>query len=204
MKKQLSLLPHLGFSKIIYSVTLGILSLFAALVFADSKTTSIANEVNVYSARKEALIKPLLDRFSQETGIKVNLITGEADALLTRLQSEGSASPADVFITVDAGRLQRAKTANMLQVVVNETLQQKVPAHLRDKDNYWFGLSKRARPIFYAKNRVDPKTLSTYEALADPQWRGRICFRSSDNIYNQSLVASMIAANGTEATEQQA
>ena len=161
-----------------------------------------AGEVNLYSARKEALIKPLLDRFSAETGIEVNLVTGKADALLKRLESEGRNSPADLLLTTDAGRLDRAKRAGVLAPVKSRVLEERVPANYRDPEGYWYGLSVRARPIVYVKARVKPEELSTYEALADPKWKGRICIRSSNNIYNQSLVASMIAANGVEATEQ--
>ena len=160
-----------------------------------------ASEVNVYSARKEALIKPLLDKFEKQSGIEVNLITGKADALLQRLKIEGSASPADVFITVDAGRLQRAKEAGVLQAIDSTVLQQSIPQHLRDADNLWFGLSQRARTIFYAKDRVAADQLSSYEDLADDKWRGKLCLRSSNNIYNQSLVASMIENIGPEKTQ---
>lgn len=162
---------------------------------------AVADEVNVYSARKEALILPLLEKFEASTGIEVNLITAKADELLKRLESEGRSTPADVFITTDAGRLQRAKEAGVLAAIDNPVLNARIPQHLRDSDNYWYGLSQRARVIFYAKDRVDPARLSTYEALADEHWRGRICIRSSGNIYNQSLVASMIEAHGVEATE---
>lgn len=160
-----------------------------------------AAEVNLYSARKERLIKPLLDRFTEETGIEVNLVTGKADALLQRLQSEGRNTPADLLITTDAGRLHRAKVAGVTQAVELERLSKIVPSSFRDPEGHWFGLSLRARPILYVRNRVDPSNLSSYEALTDPQWHGRICIRSSDNIYNQSLVASMIEANGIELTE---
>lgn len=163
-------------------------------------TTASASEVNVYSARKEALIKPLLDKFTTETGIKVNLVTGKADALLTRLKSEGSATPADVFVTTDAGRLYRAKSAGVLQAITSEELEKNIPANLRDKDNFWFGLTQRARPIFYAKDRVKPSELASYEALTNEKWKGRICIRSSSNIYNQSLVASMLDSRGEEKT----
>jgi iron(III) transport system substrate-binding protein len=159
------------------------------------------SEVNVYSARKEALIKPLLDKFEKSSGITVNLITGKADALLQRLKIEGKASPADVFITVDAGRLQRAKEAGVLQPVDSAFLQQSIPAHLRDADNLWFGLSQRARTIFYAKDKVKADQLSSYEDLADSKWKGKLCLRSSNNIYNQSLVAAMIDNIGPEKTQ---
>ena len=160
-----------------------------------------ADEVNVYSARKEALILPVLKKFQAETGIGFNLITAKADALLKRLEAEGQSTPADVFITTDAGRLQRARAAGVLQPVDNPILAARIPENLRDKDNYWFGLSQRARVIFYAKNKVTPSELSTYEALTDEKWKHRICIRSSDNIYNQSLVASMIEADGIAQTE---
>lgn len=176
--------------------------LVAALATATAlPAVSLATEVNLYSARKEALIKPLLDRFSDETGIRVNLVTGKADALLKRLQSEGVNSPADLLITTDAGRLHRAKEAGVTQAVSSEALESGIPAKYRDPDGHWFGLSVRARPILYVKGKVDPADLSSYEDLADPKWKQRICIRSSDNVYNQSLVASLIAANGPEETE---
>ncbi len=181
--------------KLVLPCLLAVLSVVPNSVLANS------NVVNIYSARKEALILPLLKRFKQETGIHYRLVTGKADGLLKRLELEGKHSPADIFITVDAGRLQRAKEADVLQALDNEVLQQKIPVHLRDKDNYWFGMSQRARTIVYAKDRVKPGELSTYEALADAKWKGRICIRSSSNIYNQSLVASMLKAKGVEVTE---
>jgi len=157
--------------------------------------------VNVYSARKESLIKPQLDRFTEETGIRVNLVTGKADALLERLRREGRNSPADVLITVDAGRLYRAREAGVLQPVESVILEGIIPAAYRDPEGYWYGLSLRARPIMYVKGRVKPEELSTYEKLSSGQWRKRICIRSSSNIYNQSLVASMIESDGEAATE---
>ena len=160
-----------------------------------------ADEVNVYSARKEALILPLLERFKAETGIGFNLITAKADELLKRLEAEGRSTPADVFITTDAGRLQRAKQAGVLRAVDSPVLNARIPQNLRDRENHWFGLSQRARVIFYAKDRVEPGELSTYEALADTHWQQRVCIRSSGNIYNQSLVASMIEADGVEKAE---
>ncbi len=163
---------------------------------------AIAGEVNVYSGRKEKLIKPLLDRFTAETGIKTNLVTAKADKLLTRLKNEGRNTPADVFITVDAGRLYRAKKANILRKISSEYINTTVPAHLRDPEGKWVGLSQRARVIFYPKNRVNPATLSTYEDLISARWKKKICIRGSGNIYNQSLVASMIAVNGKETAQE--
>ncbi len=170
------------------------------LVMATFSFNLIAAEVNVYSARKENLIKPLLDKFSAETGIKTNLITAKADKLLTRMVNEGRNTPADILITTDAGRLFRAKQANLLQPIDSDLVSETVPAHLRDIDGLWVGLSQRARVIFYAKDRVKPDQLSSYEDLANPQWKKRICIRGSGNIYNQSLVASMISARGKAET----
>ena len=178
-----------------------ILVIFTCLLGLSNQGLVQADEVNVYSARKEALILPLLEKFRAETGIGFNLVTAKADALLKRLESEGSSTPADVFITTDAGRLQRAREARVLQPIENAVLQARIPQNLRDRDNYWFGLSQRARVIFYARDRVDPAELSTYEALTEDRWKQRICIRSSGNIYNQSLVASMIEANGVDRTE---
>ncbi len=178
------------------------ISAFLILLALFSTAHAAAAEVNVYSARKENLIKPLLDKFSLETGIQTNLITAGADKLLTRMISEGANTPADLFITTDAGRLHRARQADLLQPVKSAIIDDLVPAHLRDVDGYWVGLSQRARVIFYANDRVDPAELSTYEDLADPRWKKRICIRGSGNIYNQSLVASMLAADGAAATQQ--
>jgi len=183
----------LGLRALLVVFSLGLLGLQQNLAQAD--------EVNVYSARKEALILPLLEKFEAETGIGFNLITAKEDELLKRLVSEGRSTPADVFITTDAGRLQRAKEAGVLRAIDSAVLNERIPANLRDRENYWFGLSQRVRAIFYARDRVDPAELSTYEALADPKWKQRICIRSSSNIYNQSLVASMIEAHGIEQTE---
>ncbi len=178
------------------------LALLCLLTLSVLPRYSLAEEVNVYSARKEALIRPLLERFTQATGIVVNLVTGKADTLLSRLQNEGRNSPADVFITVDVGRLSRAKQAGVLQPVTDPSLLQAVPATFRDQENFWFGLSIRARTLIYARQRVKTTELSSYEQLADPVWSKRICLRSSENIYNQSLVAAMIVADGEATTLQ--
>ncbi|WP_086931962.1 Fe(3+) ABC transporter substrate-binding protein [Agarilytica rhodophyticola] len=175
--------------------------LSSALFILSCDSYSAPQEVNVYSARKEALIKPLLDRFTKQTNIKVNLVTGKGDALLTRLKAEGPRSPADVLITSDVGRLFRAKQAKVLQPVAIPALDSIVKPQYRDSDNYWYGLSLRSRVMVYAKDRVKASELSNYEVLADDKWRARICVRSSDNIYNQSLVASFIAHQGLPETE---
>lgn len=159
-------------------------------------------EVIVYSARNEHLIKPLFDRFTEETGIAVRYVTDDAGPLLTRLQAEGENSPADLLMTVDAGNLWQAAEAGMLRPVQAPALEAEVPAHLRDPQGRWFALTIRARTMVYSTERVQPEALSTYEALADPAWRGRLCLRTAKKVYNQSLVATMIAALGAEQTEQ--
>ncbi|MDX1592835.1 MAG: Fe(3+) ABC transporter substrate-binding protein [Gammaproteobacteria bacterium] len=179
-----------------------LLALAAIAVAVATPPAFAAEEVNLYSARKEELIKPLLDRFTDATGIEVNLVTGKADALLKRLETEGRNTPADLLVTVDAGRLHRAVVADLLQPVESDVLAERIPSAYRHPENQWFGLSIRSRVMMYAKDRVDPSELSTYEDLADPKWKGRICIRSSSNIYNQSLVASLIAVHGEELTER--
>ena len=176
-----------------------IYTFLALLVLFNTK--SFASEVNVYSARQEALIKPLLDDFTEKTNIKVNLVTGKGDSLLTRLVNEGRNSPADVLLTVDAGRLHRAQESDVLQPIKDERINGLIPKNLRSIDNMWFGLSIRARVIMFASDRVSESELESYESLSDEKWKGRICVRSSSNIYNQSLVAGMIAQNGLEKTE---
>ena len=160
-----------------------------------------AEEVNLYSARHYDTDVALYDDFTAQTGIDVNLIEGDADQLIERIKAEGRNSPADILITVDAGRLWRAEEAGILQPVRSAVLEERIPANLRHPDGLWFGFSKRLRGVVYAKERVDPSEITTYEDLADPKWEGRICMRSSTNVYNQSLVASMIEADGVAATE---
>ncbi|MBK7983273.1 MAG: Fe(3+) ABC transporter substrate-binding protein [Candidatus Competibacteraceae bacterium] len=179
----------------------GFLALLGLLSSLLAVPAQAAEEVNIYSARKEDLIKPLLDDFSKQAGIAVNLVTDKEETLLQRLQSEGANTPADLMLTTDAGRLAAAKKAGVLQAVKSETLAARIPAAYRDPDGYWYGLSVRARPIIYAKDRVKPADLSTYEGLADPKWKGKVCVRSSDSIYNQSLVAGMISHHGEAKTE---
>ncbi len=174
-----------------------LLVLFSLVIFS---AHSVSAEVNVYSARKEALIKPILDDFSKQTGIKVNLITGDADALISRMKSEGQFSPADVLITTDVGRLVRAKQLGVTQANADESILKNVPAYLRDDDLHWTALTLRARPIMYAKGRVDPASLSTMQALTKKEWKNRICIRSSNNIYNQSMISGMIQTQGEAQT----
>ncbi len=161
-----------------------------------------SQEVNIFSARHYDTDQSLYDRFTEETGIEVNLIEGDSAALLERLRREGEESPADLFITVDAGRLHQAEQAGVFQPVESEILSGRVPAHLRHPEGLWFGLTKRARVIVYSLERVEEGAISTYEELADPKWKGKVLIRSSSNIYNQSLVGSILAAAGEEATEE--
>jgi iron(III) transport system substrate-binding protein len=160
-----------------------------------------ADEVNLYSSRHYDTDQALYDGFTAETGIEVNLIEGDADQLIARIKAEGQNSPADVLITVDAGRLHRAEEAGVLAPIDSEILNQRVPEHLREPDGRWYGLSRRLRGIVYAKDRVDPAAIGSYDDLADPVWKGRVCIRSSTNVYNQSLVGAMIEARGIEDTE---
>lgn len=158
--------------------------------------------VNLYSSRHYNTDTELYEGFTEETGIKVNLVEGSADELIERIQSEGDNTQADVLMTVDVARLWRAQEAGIFAPVTSPILEERIPAALRNPEGYWFGFTKRARVIMYNKDKVNPEELSTYEALADPKWKGRIIVRPSSNIYNQSLVASLIEANGEEATEE--
>ena len=165
------------------------LSLFYSFTFS---------ELNIYTHRHYDSDKALFKKFTDKTGIEVNVIKGSADQLIQRLVSEGQDSPADILISVDAGRLVRAKQLGLLQAGYSSKLIENVPEDFRDSENFWFGLSVRARVMVFAKNRVNKKELSTYEDLADSKWHGRIVIRSSNNIYNQSLLASIIEHNGRE------
>lgn len=161
-----------------------------------------AEEVVVYSARIEQLIKPMFDAFTKETGIKVKYVTDNEGALLARLEAEGKNTPADMLITADAGNLWAAAQAGLLQPVKSAVLENNIPAHLRDPGNEWFGLSIRARTLVYNTKKVKPEELSTYEDLADAKWNKRLCLRTSKKVYNQSLVAMMIAEHGEAETEK--
>lgn len=161
-----------------------------------------ADPLVVYSARNEQLIKPLFDAYKSETGTDIRFITDKEGPLMQRLKAEGANTPADLLITVDAGNLWHAAHEGLLQPVKSATLEQNIPPHLRDPDGLWFGLSVRARTIVYNPQRVKEEDLSTYEALAEPKWKGRLCLRTSKKVYNQSLVAMMIAEHGEAKAEQ--
>ncbi len=165
-------------------------------------STFAAEEVVVYSARNEQLIKPLFDAYTKETGTKIKFITDKESALLERLKAEGARTPADMLITVDAGNLWLAAHEGVLAKTKSKTLEANVPAHLRDPDGYWFGLSIRARTIVYNTSKVKSAELSTYEDLAGARWKGRLCLRTSKKVYNQSLVAMMIARLGEKKAEE--
>ena len=160
------------------------------------------DEVNVYSSRHYDTDVQLYDNFSEETGIRINLIEGTSDELIERIRNEGVNSPADVVITVDAGRLWRAKEAGVLQPYSSEYLSTVIRPELRDEEGYWVGLSERVRGIIYNRERVNPEDLKGYWELSESEWEGRICMRSSNNIYNQSLVASLIESYGEGAAEE--
>lgn len=175
--------------------------LILATIFLVTSSPIFADEeVNLYSARQEALIKPLLEAFTNDTGIQVNIISSKADALLKRIQSEGINSPADVLLTTDAGRLWRAKQADVFEPITSEILESIIPTQYRDPDSQWFGLSLRVRPIMLA-NFTGNNMPENYEDLSNTDYKGKICVRSSSNIYNQSLVASMISSEGESQSE---
>ena len=156
----------------------------------------------VYSARKEQLIKPVFDLYSNKTGIKITTLSGNEAALIKRIESEGKNSKADIFITVDAGNLWHAEKKGLFQSIESKTLKNNLPSHLRSPNNQWFGLSVRARTIIYSTKRVDKKQLTTYEDLVSQKWKGRLCLRTSKKVYNQSLVAMMIANKNKTSTEK--
>ncbi len=164
--------------------------------------SAFAKDLVVYSARKEHLIAPIFKAYTAKTGVEIEFITGKEAALVQRILSEGKRTPADILITVDAGNLWYAAETGILKPVQSKILETNIPSHLRDPENRWFGLSVRARTIIYHTDRVNPEALSTYEALADPKWKGRLILRTSKKVYNQSLVAMMIQDIGQEDTKR--
>ena len=161
-----------------------------------------AAEVVVYSARSHYNQEPAFEAFTKKTGIQVKTFGGNSSELFERLRAEGDRSPADVLITVDAGNLWNAARAGLLAKVDSPELNAHIPAHLRDPENRWIGLTVRARTIMYNTRKVKPSELSTYEALGDPKWKGRLCLRTSSHVYNQSLLATMIGRHGEARTEE--
>lgn len=173
-----------------------------SLALLSCSTAAWSEEVVVYSARNEQLIKPLFDAYTKQTGVNVKFVTDKEGPLMERLKAEGANTSADVFITVDAGNLWQAANQGLLQAVNSPVLNANIPAHLRDPKNMWVGLSVRARTIFYNTQKVKPEELSSYEDLADAKWKGRLCLRTSKKVYNQSLTAMMIEEHGEPRTEQ--
>jgi len=175
----------------------------AALVAGSALASqAAADELNVYSARHYDSDEALYAAFTEQTGIEVNVLEGDSDQLIQRLKLEGEASPADVMITVDAGRLWRGEQEDIFASVESEVLNERLPEHLRHPEGKWFGFSERVRAIFIDPNDVDADEITRYEDLADPKFAGQVCIRSSNNIYNQSLMASLIAHHGEEAAEE--
>jgi len=172
--------------------------LATALTAAVATTAAASSELNLYSSRHYDTDERLYSDFEEATGITINRIEGKADELIARMQAEGANSPADVLLTVDTSRLARAKNAGILQATDSDVLEARVPAYLQDVDNNWFGFSQRARIIFYDKTDVTNPP-RTYLDLADPQYKGKVCIRSSTNTYNQTLLASIVTHHGTEA-----
>ncbi|NVK10916.1 MAG: extracellular solute-binding protein [Gammaproteobacteria bacterium] len=179
-----------------------LLAAVAAMTGCDQPVSQDDDILTVYSGRKEHLVKPLFERFTADTGIEVRYITDGEGPILARLKAEGEQSPADVLITVDAGNLWHAAEENLLQPIESNVLEMNVPEHLQDPNNLWFGLSQRARVMVYNTERTSPQELTTYEALADEQWHGRLCLRTAKKVYNQSLVATLIEAHGYEDTKK--
>ncbi|CAN5838981.1 extracellular solute-binding protein [soil metagenome] len=179
------------------------LSLLALSIAAmGNSLTAFAEDVVVYSARNEQLIKPLFDAYTKQTGVQIKFVTDKEGPLLERLKAEAANTPADMLITVDAGNLWQAANLGLLQAIQSGVLQANIPAHLRDPKNQWFGLSLRARTIFFNSQKLKAADLSTYEDLASPKWKGKLCLRTSKKVYNQSMVAMLIEEHGEAKTEQ--
>ena len=168
------------------------------LLITGCSSVPVSEEVNLYTARKEHLIRPLIDIFENDTGIKVNIVSAKTKVLIKKIIDEGETSPADLLITVDAGNLHKAKLKGISQEIKSDKINKLIPENLRDRDGHWYGLSIRSRVIMYNPNTVNPKDVMNYEDLANPALKGRVCIRSSSNIYNQSLLASLIHYNGED------
>ncbi len=179
--------------------------LLAAFALAACETQprgEASSELTLYTHRHYEADQAIFDQFTEETGIAINVVNASADELILKMENEGERSPADVLITVDAGRLVRANEKGLLQPVVSDILTAAIPEHLRERENHWFGITKRARVIVYDNERGMPDGLTTYEDLAGDSWDGTVLTRSSGNIYNQSLMASMIAHHGVDGARE--
>ena len=177
-----------------------LLAVLAGLV-GQPAAASAADEVVIYSARHYGQ-EPAFEAFTKATGIQIRMLNGDAGQIFERLKAEGDKTPADLLLTVDAGNLWNAARAGLLAPVTSAELARNIPAHLRDPENRWFGLTMRARTIVYNAKKVSPTELSTYEALGDPKWKNRVCLRTSSYIYNQSLLATLIRRHGEPRTEE--
>ncbi|TVT86476.1 extracellular solute-binding protein [Pseudomonas sp. H3(2019)] len=167
-----------------------------------STTAQAADEVVVYSSRIDELIKPVFDAYTQKTAVKVKFITDKEAPLMQRIKAEGQNATADLLLTVDAGNLWQAEQMGILQPFTSKVIDTNIPLQYRAASHAWTGLSLRARTIAYSTDRVKPSDLSTYEALADKQWEGRLCLRTAKKVYNQSLTATLIETHGAEKTEE--
>lgn len=178
------------------------ISICASLFILVSCAYEPADELTIFTSRQPQLIEPIVEKFSLETGIKVNFLSGNAQELMERIDVEGDNSPADIFMTVDAGVLWQAAERDIFSSTNSKILDENIPSYLRDPENKWFGLSKRARTIVYSNDQFNDNDFSTYEDLADPKWKGKLCLRTSKKVYNRSLMASMIDAYGFEKAKE--
>ena len=165
-------------------------------------TPALASDLVIYSARADNLLKPIVAKYQQQTGVKIKLVNDKAGVLIEKIKAEGANTPADLLITVDGGNLWQAAQENILRPVNSKVLETNIPPQFQDPQNRWFGMSVRARTIFYNPTKINPSQLSTYADLSTPKWKGKLCLRTSDNVYNQSLVATMIQHNGLPQTER--
>ena len=172
------------------------ISLLLSLFILVSCAYESSEELTIYTSRQPQLLEPIIETFYQETGIKVNLLSGNAQELMERIVIEGDESKADLFMTVDACVLWQAAERDIFAEVDSDVLKNNIPEYLRDSNNLWFGLSKRARTIVYSSDQFSDSDFSTYEDLADSKWQGKLCLRTSKKVYNRSLMASMIDAYG--------
>ena len=172
------------------------ISLLLSLFILVSCAYESSEELTIYTSRQPQLLEPIIETFYQETGIRVNLLSGNAQELMERIAIEGDESKADIFMTVDAGVLWQAAERDIFAEIDSDILKNNIPEYLRDSNNLWFGLSKRARTIVYSSDQFSDSDFSTYEDLADPKWQGKLCLRTSKKVYNRSLMASMIDAYG--------
>ena len=177
------------------------LSLLICIFIIVSCAYEPQNELTIYTSRQPQLIEPIIEKFTDETGIKVNYLSGNAQELMERIDVEGEKSPADIFMTVDAGVLWQAAERDIFETIDSDVLKNNIPSYLRDPNNQWFGLSKRARTIVFSNDQFSEDDFSSYEDLADPKWKGKLCLRTSKKVYNRSLMASMIDTYGFEKTK---